>query len=221
MESNKNTIGGRIAALRKVAGLKQRELAEKIHVSRELVNMWENDSRQIKGDDISALADALGTTCDYLLRGVSAQNVDISKETGLTEGSINHLKRLTRIRWGHGNLTISNAINAFVGSAGFVPFMISFWDYQIEVEKLVKCERDFMEGLAKYEGRLPNGTTPLEYAAKLSLESESCLRSEAHSVIEQADSVNYKLFKLEQALKRITDSYQKEAESNGQHHKNG
>lgn len=221
MESNKNTIGGRIAALRKAAGLKQRELAEKIHVSRELVNMWENDSRQIKGDDIATLADALGTTCDYLLRGVSAQNVDISKETGLTNDSINHLKRLARIRWGHGDLAISNTINAFVGSVGFVAFMISFWDYQIEVEKLVKCERDFMQGLIRYEGRLPNGMTLLEYAAMLSLESESCLRSEAHSVIEQADSVNYKLFKLEQALKRITDSYQKEAESNGQHHKNG
>lgn len=88
MESNKNTIGGRIAALRKAAGLKQRELADKIMVSRELVNLWENDTRQIKGEDIVRLANALGTTCDYLLRGVSTENLDIYAATGLSDEGI-------------------------------------------------------------------------------------------------------------------------------------
>lgn len=88
MESNKNTIGGRIAALRKSAGLKQRELADKVAVSRELVNLWENDLRQIKGDDIARLADALETTCDYLLRGVSSENLDIYSATGLSDEGI-------------------------------------------------------------------------------------------------------------------------------------
>lgn len=217
MESYKQTIGNRISALRAKRGLTQKELAAKVTVSRELVNFWENDMRQIKGDDIARLADALETTCDYLLRGVSAENVDISKETGLTDDSINHLKRLAHIRWGHDNLTLSNAINSFMGSEGFVTFMMGFWDYQIEVEELAKRERYFMQKLKEYEGQLPSGMTLLEYAARLSLESESCLQSESRSAIEQADNVNYKLFKLEQALKRITDSYQKEAESNGQH----
>lgn len=217
MEGYNNTIGNRISALRAKRELTQKELAAKVTVSRELVNLWENDLRQIKGDDIVRLADALETTCDYLLRGVSAENVDISKETGLTDDSINHLKRLARIRWGHGDLAISNTINVFVGSEGFVAFIMGFWDYQIEVEKLVKCERDFVEKLASYEGMLPKGITPLQYAARLALENESCLQSEARSAIKQADNVNYKLFKLQEALKRITDSYQKEAESNGQH----
>lgn len=88
MESNKNTTGGRIAALRKTAGLKQRELADKIMVSRELVNLWENDMRQIKGEDIARLADALGTTCDYLLRGVSTENLNIYTTTGLSDEGI-------------------------------------------------------------------------------------------------------------------------------------
>lgn len=88
MESNKSTIGGRIAALRKNAGLKQRELADKITVSRELVNLWENDLRQIKGEDIARLADALGTTCDYLLRGVSSENLNIYFATGLLDEGI-------------------------------------------------------------------------------------------------------------------------------------
>lgn len=217
MESYKNTIGNRISALRAKRGLTQKELAAKVTVSRELVNLWENDMRQIKGGDIARLADTLETTCDYLLRGVSSENVDISKETGLTDDSINHLKRLAHIRWGHDNLTLSNAINSFMGSEGFVAFMMGFWDYQIEVEKLAKCERYFMKKLKEYKGQLPSGMTLLEYAGRLALDDESCMRSEGHHVIEQADSVNYRLFKLEQALKRITDSYQKEVESNGQH----
>lgn len=217
MESHKMTIGNRISALRAERKITQKELAAKVTVSRELVNMWENDMRQIKGDDIARLADALETTCDYLLRGVSSENVDISKETGLTDDSINHLKRLAHIHWGYNDLTLLNAINSFMGSEGFVAFMMGFWDYQIEANKLAKRECDFMQKLKEYEGQLPSGMTLLEYAARLSLESGSCLQNEARLILEQADNVHYRLFKLEQALKRITDSYQKEVESNGQH----
>lgn len=85
------TIGGRIAALRKTLGLKQADLAGKLIVSRELVNLWESNRRQIKGDDIARLADALGTTCDYILRGVSTQNLDIHAATGLSEKAINRI----------------------------------------------------------------------------------------------------------------------------------
>lgn len=94
MESNRNSPGGRIATLRKNAGLKQRELAEKISVSRELVNLWENDLRQIKGEDIVRLADALGTTCDYLLRGVSTENLDIHTAIGLTDDGIRAIQEI-------------------------------------------------------------------------------------------------------------------------------
>lgn len=94
LESNKSTIGGRITSLRKTAGLTQKELAAKITVSRELVNLWENDLRQIKGDDIVRLADALETTCDYLLRGVSTQNLDVYTATGLTDEGLEAIQKI-------------------------------------------------------------------------------------------------------------------------------
>lgn len=105
MQSNKttDTIGGRIKMLRERAELTQEALAKKLYISREKVNMWENGSRMIKGDDIAILADALKSTCDYLLRGVESDQLDINSVTALSGPAIFTLKYLTdehRKRWG-------------------------------------------------------------------------------------------------------------------------
>ncbi len=64
-----NTIGTRIAQKRKVLGLTQEELAQKLGVSSQAVSKWEND---ISCPDISLLpqlAKVLGCTTDELLSG--------------------------------------------------------------------------------------------------------------------------------------------------------
>lgn len=93
MESN--SIGARVAERRNEMGLKQRELADMLSVKRETVNQWENGIRQIKGEDIARLADALGTTTDYILRGIKTENLNISRETGLSDGAIEVLRKLS------------------------------------------------------------------------------------------------------------------------------
>lgn len=217
---NMASIGLRISKLREEKGLSQKQLADELEkiglkVRRETVTQWENGSRNLKTEYTVKLADFFGVTCDYILREIESENVNISKETGLTNNSINHLKRLNRIRWGHGSITVANAINAFMGSEGFVSFMIAFWDYQIEVAKLASDEHKFLEALTNYEEQLPDGMTVLEYASRLALEEGSSLRAEARAMLEQADCVNYRLFKLEQALKRIADNYREGKERNG------
>ena len=77
-------------------GLKQRELADMLSVKRETVNQWENGIRQIKGEDIARLADALGTTTDYILRGIKSENLSAAKETGLSDGAITKLRQLSQ-----------------------------------------------------------------------------------------------------------------------------
>lgn len=215
-----NEIGLRIAQLRGEKGLSQKQLADELEkiglkVRRETVTQWENGSRDLKTEYTVKLADFFGVTCDYILRGIESENVNISKETGLTNDSIISLKTLSCLRKGYGSLTVANAINSFMGSEGFVQFMVAFWDYQIEVEKLATCECEFIEALRSYEGQLPDGMTALEYAAELALEEASSLRIRARSILKQADCVNYKLFKLEQGLKKITDNYRKGREKNG------
>ena len=64
-----NTIGSRIAKLRKRKGLTQEELAVKLGVSAQAVSKWEND---ISCPDISLLPQLvriLGVTADELLTG--------------------------------------------------------------------------------------------------------------------------------------------------------
>ncbi|MBR4905664.1 MAG: helix-turn-helix domain-containing protein, partial [Clostridia bacterium] len=64
---NKETLGKRIAMLRKEKGLTQEQLAEKVGVSAQAVSKWEND---ISCPDITLLpllADILGVTVDELL----------------------------------------------------------------------------------------------------------------------------------------------------------
>lgn len=64
-----NTLGKRIAELRKEKGLKQETVAEKLAVSPQAVSKWEND---LTCPDISVLpllAEILGVTVDKLLTG--------------------------------------------------------------------------------------------------------------------------------------------------------
>ena len=94
-----NSIGSRVAERRNEMGLKQRELADMLSVKRETVNQWENGIRQIKGEDIARLADALETTTDYILRGIKPENLDIARETGLSDKAIEVLRKCCVQEW--------------------------------------------------------------------------------------------------------------------------
>ena len=70
---NKETLGKRIAMLRKEKGYTQEQLAEKVGVSAQAVSKWEND---VSCPDITLLpllADILGVTVDELL-GVNTRS---------------------------------------------------------------------------------------------------------------------------------------------------
>ena len=63
------TIGQRIAALRKQAGLSQEALAAQLNVSRQAIGKWEADASLPGLDTLQELARALGVSCDELLTG--------------------------------------------------------------------------------------------------------------------------------------------------------
>ena len=67
MESK--TIGKLIAALRKVNGMTQKDLAEKLNVSDKTISRWERDDGAPDLSAIPVLAEIFGVTCDELLRG--------------------------------------------------------------------------------------------------------------------------------------------------------
>ena len=67
-----DTIGKRIAALRREKELKQDELAELLNVSPQAVSKWENDQSCPDISLLPQLARILGVTVDELLSGKSA-----------------------------------------------------------------------------------------------------------------------------------------------------
>ncbi len=68
-----NTIGSRIAALRKTKSMKQEELAELLGVSGQAVSKWENDQTCPDISLLPQLAKILGVTVDELLCGKQEQ----------------------------------------------------------------------------------------------------------------------------------------------------
>ncbi|MGN0474915.1 MAG: helix-turn-helix domain-containing protein [Acutalibacteraceae bacterium] len=78
----KKTIGGFIAALRKSAGMTQRDLADKLNVSDKAVSRWERDECAPDLSLIPVIADIFGVTADELLRGERKSAVNATAATG-------------------------------------------------------------------------------------------------------------------------------------------
>lgn len=85
------TIGGRIKQYRENLNMTQSDLAKKMHIKRELVSMWETGGRDVKTANIIMLAKIFNISCDELLTGVKAEQVDISRSTGLSSKAIEKL----------------------------------------------------------------------------------------------------------------------------------
>lgn len=91
-------IGDRIELLRTKKGLTQAELAKAMtailgkNISRETIKQWERGERDLKTEATVALSEFFETNCDYLLRGINAQNTGINATLGLSDGAINVLR---------------------------------------------------------------------------------------------------------------------------------
>ena len=64
------TLGERIASLRKKAGLTQEELAEKLGISPQAVSKWENGTSDPSTSNLFALAKLYGISVEELLKEV-------------------------------------------------------------------------------------------------------------------------------------------------------
>ena len=78
MATHKVTLGDRIAELRKAKGWSQSELAKKIGVSYTQMSRYEIKGVQPPANTINKLADALGTSIDFLISGDKDEKVKAS-----------------------------------------------------------------------------------------------------------------------------------------------
>lgn len=63
-------ISDRIQSLRKMKGISQEELADKIGVSRQAVSKWENEQSIPDLDKVIIMSEYFGVTTDYILKGI-------------------------------------------------------------------------------------------------------------------------------------------------------
>ncbi len=108
------TLGNRIAALRKDKGLTQKELAEALRVSQPVVSDYENDVIRLPADVVVELAGILGVTADELL-GL--------KKSGKKNGTVKNRRLLRQVQAidklpKRDQQALLRTIEAFLGKAG-------------------------------------------------------------------------------------------------------
>ena len=69
-------LADRIQYLRKLQGISQEELADKIGVSRQSVSKWENEQSIPDMDKIILISDFFAVTTDYILKGIEQERSD-------------------------------------------------------------------------------------------------------------------------------------------------
>lgn len=87
-----NETGQRLRKLREKKDVSQDDVAAALHTSRTNYTKMEAGERDLKTTHCKALADYFGVTCDYLIRGVEADNVNAHNTYGLSEDALNFLK---------------------------------------------------------------------------------------------------------------------------------
>lgn len=126
MADGNEIIGERIAEQRKKKGYTQEELARLIGVDRARIGQWENGNREAKAGTIASLADSLETTCDYLLRGVETQRVDVHRQFGLSNEAISCLEAMSSSGMSYlrfNGVTVLDALNRILSTQGGIEIL--------------------------------------------------------------------------------------------------
>ena len=77
-------IADRIQSLRKVKGISQEELADRVGVSRQAVSKWESEQSIPDLDKIIVMSDYFNVTTDYILKGIEPTEDCKGKSNALT-----------------------------------------------------------------------------------------------------------------------------------------
>ena len=141
-------IGERIRSLREARKETQADVAQALNVKRETVNQWEQQTRDLKTVHSIALADHFNTTCDYLLRGVETENVDVNKATGLTEHAIKNLKEI--LRGGLGDFPDAEIVNKFLSNRSLFVWFREISEY-VRLSKIKRTAEDMIKDSYKYK----------------------------------------------------------------------
>lgn len=128
-------IADRIQHLRKVNGMSQEELADKIGVSRQTVSKWESEQSLPDAEKIIIISDLFDVTTDYILKGVEMLPKTESKEKPFSKAAFGCLICIIGLAfsvpsyiyaaahpWGYNH--IEGLLGSFLGTRTLIPFII-------------------------------------------------------------------------------------------------
>ena len=90
-------IGCRLKALRERKGETQKEISNVLNVTPAAYGKIEAGDRGLSSEYCIQLADYFGVTCDYILRGISSENIDICERTDLDQVTIELLEKYKEV----------------------------------------------------------------------------------------------------------------------------
>lgn len=125
------TMGSFLAALRKAAGMTQRELAERLHVSDKAVSRWERDECAPDLALIPVIAEIFSVSCDELLRGGRAKP-DQTADPAKAEKQRQWILRKTQLKFkSHTMLALLGPLLGMAAASaavlGFQQPVLGFW----------------------------------------------------------------------------------------------
>lgn len=208
-------IGLRISKLRELRNLSQAQLASELgkmglKVRRETVTQWENGTRDLKTEYTIKLAEFFNVSCDYILRGIEAENISVSEKTGLSDEAIKQINVLSKCKRPCEKFTLSE-VQEKVFSAGYTKIMLSFLDFMENVHREGQIKKQIIEQLESYHEPVPQNIEQkiAEWALTpgYSLYSISCKWGNAKEL------VNFSLFKLQECIRCIAEKLGEEIEN--------
>ena len=103
------SIPERLKRLRIDAGMTGKQLADKVGTQQSRISDIENGKGYLYAEELPVYAEALNTTVSYLVTGNEPENETLSRETGLSDETINRL----RSSRDQENSVFADAINIF------------------------------------------------------------------------------------------------------------
>jgi len=86
------TIGERLRELREQKELTQKELSQRLNITRNVIGRWERNEQNLDSSQIELVCKFFEISCETLIHGTRHEHVDIKVVTGLDESWINWLK---------------------------------------------------------------------------------------------------------------------------------
>ena len=126
-------IGENIAEVRKAQGKTQEDVANVLGFKRQTISKWEKGANGITIANIMALAEHFGVSCDKLLRGVEADNLEVHSQLGLEDRAIANLKSIIEVEVQSklGLENIRSVLNDVISSEAFKHLILASTTYRL------------------------------------------------------------------------------------------